>query len=64
MIELIRKEIPNKTYSIIKRKNENVYEVTYNFSVAEKILHWLYDDSNIYLKRKKDKFISLINNKE
>lgn len=64
MIELIRKEIPNKTYSISKRKNENVYEVTYNFSVAEKILHWLYDNSNIYLKRKKEKFILLINNKE
>ena len=64
MTELIRNEIPNKTFSISKRKNENVYEVTYNFSIAEAILHWIYDDNLICLKRKEEKFIYLLNNKE
>lgn len=60
LIENIRKEIPNKTYSISKRKGENVFEVTYNFSVATAILHWLYDNNKICLKRKESKFNELI----
>ena len=61
LIENIRKEIPNKTYSISKRKGENVFEVTYNFSIAIAILHWLYDNNKICLKRKESKFYELIN---
>ena len=61
LIEHIRIEIPNKTYSILKRQNENVYEVTYNFSVAIAILHWLYDNNKICLARKEAKFKEFIN---
>lgn len=63
MLECIRKEIPNNTKSISKRKGENVYEITFNFKTAENILHWLYDNNKLCLKRKEEKFKEIMNEK-
>lgn len=52
---------PHKTNAINKKGKENVYIITYNFSTAKAILKWLYDDSNIYLPRKKAKFLEILN---
>lgn len=63
MIEKLREIYPNKTKKIARKSNENVYEVQYNFKVAEGILNELYKDSKIHLKRKYERFIYLKNNK-
>lgn len=52
---------PHKTKAITKKGNENVYEITYNFSTAQALLEWIYEDSNIYLDRKHAKFLEYQN---
>lgn len=52
---------PHKTKAIIKKGKENVYEITYNFSTAQALLEWIYEDSHIYLSRKHAKFLEYQN---
>lgn len=54
-----RKSIIHKTNAINKKGKENVYIITYNFSVATAILNWLYLDSKIHLNRKYTKFLDV-----
>lgn len=56
----IKTFVPNKTNAIEKKGSENIHTVTYNFSTASKILKWLYDNCSIYLERKKQKAIDVI----
>ena len=61
MNEEIRNIIPHKTNAISKKGRENIYYVTYNFSTADRILHWLYDKCNICLRRKQERYLQVIN---
>lgn len=57
LIEKIRGHVPNKTFAVCKKGKENVYVVTYNFSIADKILKWIYsEEPELYLKRKFETF--------
>lgn len=55
--EVTAKYCNHNTKAITKRKNEDIFEITYVFSTADRILHWMYDDSTIYLERKKEKVL-------
>lgn len=59
MIECIREQVPNKTYAVSRKGKEDVYYVTYNFSIADNILNWCYRGSNIHLDRKMQKYMTL-----
>lgn len=50
--EVTKTAYPHKTNAIARKGKENIYCVTYNFSTANKLLHWLYDDNCICLDRK------------
>lgn len=54
-----KKHYQHNTNSITRKGKENVYIITYNFKTAYNILEWVYKDSNIYLKRKYDKYYEL-----
>lgn len=45
--------------TINHKSNENVYEVSCTHNIASKLLHYLYDDANIYLQRKYNRAIFL-----
>lgn len=65
MLEEIRKQVPNKTFAVNKKGKENVYVITYNFSVASAILDWMYDtESELFLERKYDKYQQVCNKLE
>ena len=59
MNEKTKEFVRHNTNAILKKGHENIYYVTYNFSTASKLLKWLYEDSTIYLSRKKDKVLEL-----
>lgn len=61
-IESILKFLPSSKYKIKhETKQTNVYKYrVYNRVDIVKIFHYLYDDSNIYLERKRDKFMDII----
>lgn len=58
--EITKSQFQHKTNSLRKKGKENVYVVTYNFKTAKNILHWLYDDCNIFLPRKQAKAFEVI----
>ena len=45
--------VKHNTNAISRKGKENIYTVTYNFSTASNLLVWLYNQSTIYLERKK-----------
>ena len=47
--------------NIHHKSNENVYEISCSHNEASKLLHYLYDNSNIYLQRKYNRAIFLWN---
>ena len=47
--------------TINHKSNENVYEVSCTHNIASKLLHYLYDDANIYLQIKYNRAIFLWN---
>ena len=47
--------------TINHKSNENVYEISCTHNIASKLLHYLYDDANIYLQRKYNRAIFLWN---
>ena len=49
--------VNHNTNLISKKGKENIYYVTYNFSTADNILKWLYEDCKICLERKYKKAI-------
>lgn len=55
-----KKYIKHNTNAILKKGKENVYCVTYNFSTANNILNWIYDNSKIHLKRKNDRYNEIL----
>ena len=60
-LNAVTKEFVNhKTNAIAKRSKENIFEVTYNFKTAKQLLIWLYENSRIFLPRKKEKVVDLI----
>lgn len=63
LLEAIRTQVPNNTRAVTKKGKENVYYITYNFSVAEQILQWCYNNSDIHLIRKAEKYKSVLRNK-
>lgn len=63
MIIKISEQVPNKTRKVSKKGAENVWYITYNFRIAERILEWMYNDSKIYLKRKYKKYKEVIEGK-
>jgi len=44
-----------------RKEGENVYYIEYAFASAERILKWLYKDSNFYLGRKKKVYELIVN---
>ena len=63
MIPKIAEQVPNNTKAISKKGKENVWCITYNFRIAERILNWIYQDATIYLKRKYKKYKEVIEGK-
>lgn len=63
MITKIAKQVPNNTRKVSKKGRENVWYITYNFRIADRILNWLYQDATIYLKRKYKKYKEVIEGK-
>ena len=59
MLECIREQVPNKTKAVCKKGKENVYYITYNFSIAKAVLDWCYSDSTIHLERKYQKYLEV-----
>ena len=62
-VESLSEFLPSSKYKIKhETRQTNVYKYrVYNRVDIIKIFHYLYDDSNIYLERKYDKFIDIIN---
>ena len=60
MLDEIRKQVPNNTKAVNKKGAENVWYITYNFSTAKDVLHWCYDNNNICINRKYNKFIEVV----
>ena len=58
-----KKFVKHNTQAITPKGKENVSYLTYNFSTAENILHWLYDNCKICLDRKLNKYKEVIQNK-
>ena len=63
MIKRIAEQVPNNTKKVSKKGRENVWYITYNFRIADRILNWMYQDAIIYLKRKYKKYKEVIEGK-
>ena len=55
MKDKIREFVPNNTNRVSPKGKENIFYLTYNFSIAKKILEWTYKNNKICLTRKYDK---------
>ena len=62
--EITKKFCSHNTNTIAKRKNENVFEITYNFKTAENLLKWIYENNSICLQRKYDKYKEVLKNRK
>lgn len=51
--------IDHNVNAIQKKGKENVYYLTYQGSTGINILHWLYDNNTICLRRKYDKYLTI-----
>lgn len=60
MLDEVRKQVPNNTRKLSHRKAYNVYEITYNFSTAQRFLEWLYvENPHMYLDRKHSRYMEI-----
>lgn len=56
LLDAIREQVPNNTKAISKKGKENVWYITFNFSVAQSVLEWCYEGNQICLFRKYNKY--------
>lgn len=47
--------------AITHKNNEKIYEVSCTHNIASELLHYLYDNANIYLQRKYNRAVFLWN---
>jgi len=55
----IKRFILHKVTHAHKKGRENVYYLDYNFKTARNILHWVYDNNQVCLLRKYNRFIEV-----
>ena len=55
-LEELIKFLPTKHKKIEQRKNKNLYEIRFSVNDSTNLYHYMYKNSTVWLKRKRDKF--------